>query len=95
MTASGCTQAQALADGSLTPRREVPLRYAIGKYFDDLGHYPQAFAQFQRANELTRAYRSEHDRPRLTRAVDACIMAYPRAEPPGCAAMPAIRRGRC
>jgi tetratricopeptide (TPR) repeat protein len=75
------SQAQALADSGLTPRREVPLRYAIGKFFDDLGHYPQAFAQFQRANELTRAYRSGHDRQRLTRAVDACIAAYPRAEP--------------
>jgi tetratricopeptide (TPR) repeat protein len=75
------SQAQALAASGLTPRREVPLRYAIGKYFDDLGHYPQAFAQFQRANELTRAYRAGHDRQRLTRGVDACIAAYPRAEP--------------
>jgi len=75
------SQAQALADSGLTPRREVPLRYALGKYFDDLAHYPQAFAQFQRANELTRAYRAGHDRQRLTRAVDACIAAYPRAEP--------------
>ncbi len=75
------SQAQRALARGLPPRREVPLRYAMGKYFDDLGEYAAAFAQFQRANELTRGYRAPHARPLLSRAIDACIATFP--EPAG------------
>lgn len=69
-------QAQRLAERGLPPRREVPLRYAIGKYFDDVGDYAPAFAQFRRANELTRSFHAPFNRQQLTRAVDACLVEF-------------------
>ena len=47
-------EAQRVAGSRLPLRQEIPLRYAIGKYFDDLRDYPAAFTNFQRANELTK-----------------------------------------
>jgi tetratricopeptide (TPR) repeat protein len=66
-------EARRIADSGLPPRREVPLRYAIGKYFDDTQDYAQAFGHFHRANELTKSYRAPHDREALRRSVDALI----------------------
>jgi tetratricopeptide (TPR) repeat protein len=66
-------EAQRMAGSGLPPRREVPLRYAIGKYFDDTQDYAQAFENFHRANELTKSYRAPHDRDALRRGVDAVI----------------------
>jgi tetratricopeptide (TPR) repeat protein len=65
-----------LADSRLAADKEIPLRYAIGKYFDDVGEFDQAFAQFQRANELTRALRPGHDRQRWAKAVDELIALF-------------------
>ena len=42
-------------------REEIQLRYAIGKYFDDLRDYPAAFTNFQRANELTKQITPRYD----------------------------------
>jgi tetratricopeptide (TPR) repeat protein len=70
-------QVQNVAASGLPPRREVPLRYALGKYYDDTGEAGQAFAQFRRANELTRRYRAPHDRQQLVRAIDACVATLP------------------
>ncbi len=66
-------QALRVAAQELPPRREVPLRYAIGKYFDDVKDFEQAFSNFQRANELTARYRTRHDRRQVTRAVDLVV----------------------
>jgi tetratricopeptide (TPR) repeat protein len=68
-------QAQAIA-GQLPPRKEVLLRYALGKYFDDVQDFEQAFGQYQRANELTKRYRAGHDRQQLTQAVNRIIRAF-------------------
>jgi tetratricopeptide (TPR) repeat protein len=69
-------QAQAIAAQHLPPRKEVLLRYALGKYFDDVQEFERAFGQYQRANELTKLYRARHDRQQLTRAVDQIIRAF-------------------
>jgi len=63
-------QAQRIAGGPLPIGREIPLRYAIGKYFDDVKDFEQAFVNFQRANELTKLRRAQHDRRQLTEVVD-------------------------
>jgi len=63
-------QAQRIAAKGLAPRHEICLRHAMGKYFDDVQDFEQAFINFRRANELTKLRREKHDRQRLTRTVD-------------------------
>jgi tetratricopeptide (TPR) repeat protein len=74
--AAWAAQAQAIAGQRLPPRREVLLRYALGKYFDDVRDFEQAFREYQRANELTKLYRARHDRQQLTQAVDRITHAF-------------------
>jgi tetratricopeptide (TPR) repeat protein len=69
-------QAQRLAGRGLAPRQEAYLRYAIGKYFDDVGNFEEAFLNYRRANDLTKQLRPEHDREQLTRAVDLIIASF-------------------
>jgi tetratricopeptide (TPR) repeat protein len=71
-------QAQRIVARGLAPRQEVLLRYAIGKYFDDVRDFEQAFANYARANELTRQYRAAHDRVHLSEAVDRIIRCHDR-----------------
>jgi tetratricopeptide (TPR) repeat protein len=76
--AAWVAQAQQVAARALPPRKEVLLRYAIGKYFDDVKDFEQAFANYRRANELTRGYRTGYDRRQLTQAIDLIIRRYDR-----------------
>jgi tetratricopeptide (TPR) repeat protein len=69
-------QAQRSAERGLPPRQEIGLRYAIGKYFDDVQDFEQAFANFRRANELTKLRRPPYDGEQLTKIVDLMIRAY-------------------
>jgi tetratricopeptide (TPR) repeat protein len=71
-------EAQRIADRPLPPQREVHLRYAMGKYFDDVGDFERAFINFQRANELRKLCRAPHDRRAVARAVDHIIRSYDR-----------------
>ncbi|WP_200376895.1 tetratricopeptide repeat-containing sulfotransferase family protein [Thiocystis violacea] len=54
-------QALALAAKGLPPARESELRYAMGKYCDDVGDYDQAFAHYRQANRLKRGYGQAYD----------------------------------
>lgn len=74
---------QTLAHG-VSPLDESKLRYAMGKYFDDLGRYPRAFEQYRRANDLRKAVSVPYDRAERTTFVDEMIGTYTRqrlAEP--------------
>jgi tetratricopeptide (TPR) repeat protein len=53
--------------------QEINLHYALGKYFDDLGQYDEAFSNFRQANELIKRDGPRHDRQKLTRRVDRII----------------------
>jgi tetratricopeptide (TPR) repeat protein len=55
---------------------EISLRYALGKYHDDVGDYDVAFGHYRIANELTKQYGSGYDRSKLSRLVDEVIASY-------------------
>ena len=59
-------------------RHEINLRYAIGKYFDDVQDYEQAFGSYRLANELTRRFGARYDRQLLTRSVDRMTAMFDR-----------------
>jgi tetratricopeptide (TPR) repeat protein len=54
--------------GAARGARELPLYYALGKYFDDVGEAARAFEHYRRANELAKRCGPRHERSHLTRA---------------------------
>jgi tetratricopeptide (TPR) repeat protein len=68
--------AERIVAGQLPPRKEARLRYALGKYFDDVKDFGRAFANYQRANELMRRINGIHDQQALTRRVERIIELY-------------------
>jgi len=67
--------AQRIAALPLPPRQEACLRYAMGKYFDDIADFEHAFENFRRANELTKCTRPAYQPEAMTRIVDRIIDA--------------------
>jgi tetratricopeptide (TPR) repeat protein len=55
---------------------EIGLRYALGKYFDDVGQYDDAFANYFRANELTKRYGATYDRAKFAALVTRIIERF-------------------
>jgi tetratricopeptide (TPR) repeat protein len=68
--------AQALLAKRLPLGHEISLRYAHGKYCDDLKQYDEAFGHYRQANELTRRHGSTFDRAALTQHVDEIINSF-------------------
>lgn len=64
--------------GGVPPLEEARLRYAMGKYFDDLDKYQKAFEQYKRANEIRKLAAAPYERTARTKFVDETIDAYPR-----------------
>jgi tetratricopeptide (TPR) repeat protein len=67
---------EGLLERPLPLEHEVGLRYALGKYFDDLGRYDEAFDSYRRANELSRRNRPPFGREKFTRRVDRIIGVF-------------------
>jgi tetratricopeptide (TPR) repeat protein len=65
-----------LAGQGLPPAKESSLRYAIGKYLDDLNDFDNAFLSYQRANELAKRSGPRYDRNLMTRTVDLMIRSH-------------------
>jgi tetratricopeptide (TPR) repeat protein len=62
--------AESLAAAGLPVRHEINLRFSIGKYFDDLKDYAQAFSNYRRANELNKQYGLQRDVASLRQLID-------------------------
>lgn len=60
------------------PLDEARLRFAMGKYFDDLGEFSRAFEQYKRGNDLYKKAVHPYDRARRTRFVDGISNLYTR-----------------
>jgi len=70
------TEAQRIVDSGLAQRREMPLRYALGKYFDDVGDYARAFENYRRANTLAKQSRPAHDRTQVAVGIERLMKTY-------------------
>lgn len=71
-------EARRITELPLPPRKEACLRYAMGKYFDDVGEFEHAFDNFRRANELMKRTRPAHDPQTMTRSVQRIIASEDR-----------------
>ena len=71
---------EALLAKPLPLRHEISLRYALGKYFDDLKQFDEAFSSYRQANELTRRYGSSYDRVGLSQRIDRIIKGFDAAQ---------------
>jgi tetratricopeptide (TPR) repeat protein len=68
--------AQRLLGKSVGVGQEINLRYALGKYFDDVQDYDNAFSSYRVANELKKRGAAKYDGARLTRRIDQIIALY-------------------
>lgn len=68
--------AQRMLARQMAPIEEARLRFATGKYFDDLGDYSKAFEECRRANELRRKVAAKYDRAEREAWVDDVIRLY-------------------
>jgi tetratricopeptide (TPR) repeat protein len=78
--------ATALLSRPLPPAQQIQLHFALGKYFDDVGRYDEAFAHYRQANDLTLHGGAGYDRERLealiARVMRLCSPALMHAPPP-------------
>ena len=75
-------QVKSLLERRLPVAEEISLRYALAKYFDDIGEFDQAFAEYHRANELCKRRGPAYDANAVTRRIDAIIERFGSAPPP-------------
>jgi tetratricopeptide (TPR) repeat protein len=77
--AAWLNRVEALLRRPLPLRHEISLRYALGKYHDDIKQFEQAFHQYRKANELTKRNGLVYDAAKLTLHVDQIIADFPAA----------------
>lgn len=70
--------AERLLASGLSAIEEARLRFAMGKYFNDLGEYSRAFEQYKRANTMRKLSAVPYDRAARTAFVDDMIRVYTR-----------------
>jgi tetratricopeptide (TPR) repeat protein len=70
--------AEEIAAGGIALWQEAELRFAIGKYCDDVGDFPLAFQNFRRANELQRTMAQKYDRHAHSTFADDMIRSHSR-----------------
>ncbi len=70
-------------------RHQIDLRFARGKYFDDIREFGRAFAEYREANELTKKYGWRYDGKETEARIDRIIREY--ARPPLNADLDSVR----
>ncbi len=65
-----------IVNNGLSPIEEADVRFAIGKYCDDVGDFEQAFPNFKRANELLKTIADPYEPDARTSFVDDMIRIY-------------------
>ena len=71
-------RAEEIAASGIAPLEEASVRFAIGKYYDDVADFDQAFHSYKRANGLLKALAGDYEREARTRFVDDLIRVYTR-----------------
>jgi tetratricopeptide (TPR) repeat protein len=72
--------AEKIATSDVHPLDEANLRFAMGKYLDDVGKFASAFQNFKRGNELLKTAAADYDRMGRSRLIDELIRVYTREE---------------
>jgi len=67
-----------IAASGVHPLEEATLRFAMGKYCDDVNDFAQAFENFRRGNELLRIGAPEYDRKMRSHLIGEQIRVYSR-----------------
>ena len=68
--------AEEIAGSGISLWEEAELRFAIGKYFDDVEDFARAFQNYRRANELLKTVAQKYDTQKHSRFADDMIRAY-------------------
>jgi tetratricopeptide (TPR) repeat protein len=68
--------AEEVAAGEIAPLDESELRFAIGKYYDDIEDFQHAFQNYKRANDLLKSIAEPYDRAAHKRFVDSMLQVY-------------------
>ena len=70
--------AEEIATSAIHPMEEANLRFAMGKYCDDVNDFAQAFQNFKRGNELLKTAAEDYDRKERSHFIDELIRVYSR-----------------
>jgi Flp pilus assembly protein TadD len=70
--------AEKIATSGIDPMDEANLRFAMGKYCDDVRDFAQAFQNFKRGNELLKSAAKDYDPKARSHLVDELIRIYTR-----------------
>jgi tetratricopeptide (TPR) repeat protein len=69
-----------IAASGIPPIEAATLHFAMGKYYDDIGQFAQAFKNYRGANELLKPIAENYDREARTTFVDDLIRLHPPRE---------------
>ncbi len=69
-------RAEQTAAGLKSVHEQADVRFAIGKYFDDLGKHSQAFESYRQANELLKTLAPPYEAAASSRFVDDMMRLY-------------------
>jgi len=70
--------AEEIATSAIHPMEEANLRFAMGKYCDEVSDFSRAFQNFKRGNELLKAAAEDYDRKERSHLIDQLIRVYSR-----------------